>query len=264
MYLFYIDESGNTGSDLDSTEQPIHWLVALAVSPANVKTIERQMSALAWELFEAVSTDAEFEFKGSELFGGTGRFRSWRPNDRIEAYGRLLSLLSTHEVRLFVRGIHKREHNKRAKIKGYPPHHPHKLGFMYLVERLEDWLRDQQPEADMFESEEELLGLLVTDEQKEVDRDLVKKFASWRETGTDFGYRSRDITYLIDTVHTVPSHDSWLIQLADCVVFIRNRYSRVLREEGIAEANQSSSGRAVAKLWREHCVPCVVNDLTWP
>jgi len=27
MYLFYIGESGNTGADLDNTDQPIHWLV---------------------------------------------------------------------------------------------------------------------------------------------------------------------------------------------------------------------------------------------
>jgi hypothetical protein len=32
MYLFYIDESGNTGTDLDAADQPVHWLVSLAVT----------------------------------------------------------------------------------------------------------------------------------------------------------------------------------------------------------------------------------------
>lgn len=33
MNLFYIDESGNTGRDLDSVEQPVHWLVGVESTP---------------------------------------------------------------------------------------------------------------------------------------------------------------------------------------------------------------------------------------
>ena len=57
-------------------------------------------------------------------------------------------------------------------------------------------------------------GLLVADEQRGLDRDIIESLPHWRESGTDFGVR--EIRHLVDTLHTVPSHDSWLIQLADC------------------------------------------------
>lgn len=55
----------------------------------------------------------------------------------------------------------------------------------------------------------------VADEQRSVERDIIESLPHWRESGTDF--RSREITYLVDTLQTVPPHDSWLTQLADCL-----------------------------------------------
>lgn len=51
MYLVYIDESGNTGANLDSPDQPIHWLIALAATPAMVTQIETEMLAIAGRYF---------------------------------------------------------------------------------------------------------------------------------------------------------------------------------------------------------------------
>jgi hypothetical protein len=133
---------------------------------------------------------------------------------------------------------------------------------MYLVERIDEWLEEHQPESDLLSPEPPLYGLLVADEQKEVDRDIIRQFAFWRDFGTD-GYRRREIRYLIDTVHYVPSQDSWLIQLADCVAFLRNRLERVLRRKGWDTATYTESEQAVSTLWR-HCAPQVVDDRVWP
>ena len=43
MYLFYIDESGNTGRDLDSPEQPVHWLVGVGVESTRLPKVERDL-----------------------------------------------------------------------------------------------------------------------------------------------------------------------------------------------------------------------------
>jgi hypothetical protein len=265
MFFFYLDESGNTGTDLASTDQPIHWLVTLGVSPHALRTMEREMSELALSHFPARARLPEFEFHGSHIFAGRGECRGLSPARRIALYGELVSHVGRHGGRLFVRGIHKAGHARRAKEKGYAPEHPHKLAFRYLVERLDEWLEDQQPDGEARKrGASPVYGLVVADEQKEVGREIMRSFAHWRDRGTGPGYRARDIRYLLDTVHHVPSKDSWLIQLVDCVAYLRNRCSRVFRESGPREEDWTKSNREVVRLWREHCRPHVESAVVWP
>jgi hypothetical protein len=265
MFFFYLDESGNTGNDLASEDQPIHWLVTLGVSPQGVRSIEQGMSALALRYFRARARLPEFEFHGSHIFSGRGECRDLAPAKRVTLYGELVSQVGQHGGRLFVRGIDKAGHAKRAREKGYVPEHPHKLAFRYLIERLDEWLENQQPEDEILEEGfPPVYGLIVADEQKEVDREIIQSFAFWRDHGTGLGYRARDIYYLLDTVHYVPSQDSWLIQLADCLAYLQGRYARVLRESGPREENWTKSERAVVRLWREKCQPHVESDVVWP
>jgi len=260
MYLVYIDESGNTGANLDSPDQPIHWLIALAATPAMVTQIETEMLAIAGRYFGLRARAADFEFHGAHIFSGrTTDYRQLSVADRVRLFNELLSLIGRFGVRLFVRGINKAAHKDRARDKGYPPDHPHRLGFMYLVEQVDEWLEAMQPAPDLFAAREPIYGLIVADEQNEVRRDVVSGFAAWRQYGTEHGYRARHIRYLIDTVHYVPSQDSWLIQLADCVAFVRNRYGKIFREKGFHEARYSESDRAIVHLWRDLCAPHVVS-----
>lgn len=258
MRLFYIDESGNTGTSLDAT-QPIHWLVAIGVTPPAVKSIEAEMLALALQHFPQRARRPDFEFHGSDLFSGRGECRGIAPADRIKIYEALLQLLARHNCAIFVRGIDKQLHQQRATENNYTPQHPHKLASMYLFERIDEWLEKQQGAG-----QEPIYGLLIADEQKEVHRDIVENFAYWRDRGTQGGYRARPIGFLIDTVHYVPSHDSWLIQLADCVAFLRNRQARVLWDKGFDDANYTNSDNAIVGLWQDNCRPYVINDLVWP
>jgi hypothetical protein len=258
MRLFYIDESGNTGRHVDAT-QPIHWLVAIGVSPIAVKTIEAEMKSLATQHFPRRARRPDFEFHGAYLFSGRNECNAIAPVDRIKIYNQLMQLLERHNCSIFIRGIDKQLLQKRAIERKYTAEHPHKLASMYLFERIDEWLERQQ-----IEGQEPVYGLLIADEQTEVDRDIVENFAYWRDNGTQGGYRERDISYLIDTVHYVPSHDSWLIQLADCVAFLRNRYGKVLRDKGFAASLYTDSDRAIVELWKNNRHLCLVNDIVWP
>ena len=259
MYLFYMDESGNTGRDLDSTEQPIHWLVAFCVEDSAARRLEEQAAAIADDLLGSRASDPDFEFHGSEIFHGRGDFRGLSPDQRVELYDRLMSLLGDCSCRIFVRGIHKARHKRRAQLHGYTPEHPHKLAFMYLVERIDRWLEATQESED----DPAPCGLLVADEQREMDRVIVANFARWRRWGTDHGYLQRDIVHLIDTVHFVRSEDSWLIQLADCLAYLRSRYYPLL-QLGWTGASLSRSQEAVKRLWEEHCRSLVEDVRVWP
>ena len=262
MYFFYIDESGNTGRDLDSPEQPIHWLIGVGVEATRLPSVERDLRDLARHYCPTEARDPDFEFHGSAIFHGRRPFDHLTPQKRVDLYDQLLSVVPRHDVKVFVRGIHKKRHRDRAARKRYSPDHPHRLGFMFLVGRIDRWLEENQPGGP---EDPPLYGLLVADEQRSVERDIIESLPHWRESGTDFGYRVRKIKYLVDTLHTVPSHDSWLIQLADCLAYLTNRQHKVdlLRGEGGSET-LARSPQAVQDMFASHIALQVITRHIWP
>jgi hypothetical protein len=265
MYLFYADESGNTGLNLASPEQPIHWIVAVGIVDARIRALEAGALAIAWRTFPDRARASDFEFHGADIFHGRGECEFLSPAERIHLYNDVLALLRQHDCTLFLVAIHKANHQQRAQIRGYAPLHPHKLGFTFLLEHIDQWLESRQPHRDLFGAPgaDHLYGLVVADEQKEVDRDIVARFASWRSSGTDFP-TGHELRWLVDTIHYVPSQDSWLIQLSDCVAFLRARLERLILGKGHDEAVYSESERAVTGLWRQHCADLVASAYHWP
>ena len=263
--LFFIDDSGNTGARLDSVEQPVLWLVAIGLSPSQVKTAESRMVGLAFKYFPRRALSPTFEFHGSEIFGGRGIFSSLSSAERVALYRELLAIVRDLEIAVWVRGIDKQKHQSRADAKGYTPDHPYQLAFMYLAESLDKWLEGQQTTDDPFSSDvQPVYGLIVADEQREMQSELVEKLVIWRQFQTEHGYRVREIRYLIDTIHYVPSCNSWLIQLVDCVAFIANRTARIRRQKGYSDTEYTDSDKAVVALWKDFCIPTLIESRKWP
>ena len=198
MRLFYVDESGNTGADLSSAIEPIHWLCAVGATPAAVHAIEAEMLGISIKYFRNRGGEADFELHGSEIFSGRGDCRALTVAQRVSLYGEVMALVPRHACHIWVRGIDKALHQQRAARKGYTPDHPHKLGFMYLVESIDAWMEMQQTDPLLFgATPQPIYGLLVADTQEEVRRDLVGRFAHWRRVW----HRSR----LPDEGHQVPN-----------------------------------------------------------
>jgi Protein of unknown function (DUF3800) len=262
VYFFYVDESGNTGADLDSAEQPVHWLLALAVTPRALRAVETGMLALALEQFPERARTADFEFHGNHIYTRRGDCRGWSGERAVALYEALLAIFRRHDCHLFIVGIDKARLKRRAQAGRYSPDHPYKLAFMYLVERIDAWLAGRQPGPHA--PGEPCYGMLIADEQKEVDRQIIERFAFWRQRGTEYSTRRRDIRFLVDTVHYVPSQDSWLIQMADCLAYLFGRFQKVRREKGSDASRYTPAEAAVVRLWKENCRPRVVEYYLWP
>ena len=256
MYLFYLDESGNTGLDLSSNVEAVHWLVALGATEQDVRNIERDVRGIADSYFGPRAGTPAMELHGAEIFGGRGVARTLAPARRVSLFAAVLRLLGKHRVHLWVRGIHKARLRERPRTRREDPEHPSILAFRDVVASLDTWLRARQPAPGTpCAGATDQLGLLVSDQQDVVSRALAAEFAHCRDTR---------IRSLIDTVHYVTSRDSRLIQLVDCVAFIRNRYEKNLTKCGGDEARFGRSEAAVATLWKEHCLPRVVDSRVWP
>ena len=68
----------------------------------------------------------------------------------------------------------------------------------------------------------------------------------------------------IDTVYYAKSQDSSLIQLVDCVAYLRSIIHRLWRERGSNAAAYSASEAAVSRLWLNYCDPKVTSQRVWP
>lgn len=151
-----------------------------------------------------------------------------RPADRVALYGELLALFEKHSASLIWVCIDKPRLARRYAT----PMHPHKLAFIFMMEQVEKFLRRHRE-----------FGLIVSDEEKEMESQVIEDLSRYKEMGTSFGYDPVDLTHIVDNVHWVRSHNSRLMQLADLCAYLCQRQMR-------DKDSTSASANAVRSLWQ--------------
>lgn len=209
MKLIYMDEAGNTGTRLDP-DQPIHLLSAVIVDETQVRQIEIDMRAIAERYFGETAGRSLPEFHGYEICKGRGVFKKMTVDTRIALMGELVGVITAHNLAIGYTGIDKLRYRVSA--------HPHQLAFLFLVERIEDLLRNAN-----------VLGLIISDENHDMEQTLIDDIDQYKRKDTGWGYRPTPINCIIDTIHFVRSKNNWLIQLADVVAYLVLRGIRTYR-----------------------------------
>jgi Protein of unknown function (DUF3800) len=235
MYLVFIDGSGNTGMDLAHPTSTSYVLMALAVHGRRARALEDDATALLARAFGDDVKRPGFECKGSDLYRGQGPCAAMRPADRVALYGELLALLAKHSASLIWVCVDKPRLARRYAT----PMHPHKLAFIFMMEQVEKFLRQRRD-----------FGLIVSDEEKEMESQVIEDLSRYKEMGTSFGYDPVDLTCIVDNVHWVRSHNSRLLQLADLCAYLCQRQMR-------DRDSTSASANAVRRLWDG------VNERVW-
>ena len=213
MKFIYIDESGNTGWNLKDRNQPFHFLAALSVDEHHITGVQTAIRNIASSFFPDQFREDRFEFHGTELRKGKGYFRNTPPDTRIEIAKQLMSILGEYDIDVFIIGIEKEKY--------YASVHPHQAAFVLLVERLNPYLKKHDQ-----------LGLLICDENHDIEQPVINDLTRFQEYSTNFGYRSVQATEIVDSVHFVKSHNNPIIQLADMVAYFSNRRRMILRKYG--------------------------------
>ncbi len=119
--------------------------------------------------------------------------------------------------------------------------HPHSVVLTHLIERVDEYAERVGQNA-----------LLIADEVAEQDsyrRDLwqYQRSATW-------GYRQRQITRVIDTLHFAPSHSSRLVQAADLVAFLARRIATHTETDPRAKQEYATMWKRIEpKVWHQHC-----------
>lgn len=221
MLLAYIDETApKSGGN--------YYVVGMIVGDDGATHLSDALDALmiakSWKHIE-LSPRAELH--GHELMQGKGDWKSLRTEvrARIEVYREALAAIAEHIEGFYVRGLNRERFEARYEGRGFDEH---TAVMAFLFEELDEHCLSRGEKM-----------LCIADEcgrEAAVRADLRK----FRTTGT-WGWRSRKITSIVDTVHFAASKDSRLIQAVDLVAFI------YLRHHDHVSTPQSAA--ATADLW---------------
>lgn len=191
MYLIFMDGSGNTGDDLTHPTLTVHYVLGLAIPGHVARALEDAATGVLERRFGAACRAPGFECKGSDMYRGEGPCAAMRPADRLALYEELVGLIPAHGADVIWHGIDK----PRLARRYAHPMHPHKLAFLFLAEDAQRLLQARND-----------FGLLVSDEEKSVEQQVIEDLPRYKQLGTDFGYKPVDLTRIVDNVHWVRSH----------------------------------------------------------
>ena len=244
MWFGYMDETGNTGRNLDDEDQPIHLIATVAIEETQVAVVHDHVRETAREHCPGICARDGFEFHGQDLFSGRRHFQGLPAAKRIEIYDEVLRGIELASAEVIVRGVHKGRLAKRyAK-----PFHPHDIALMFTIESIERLAQARECRV-----------LLVADEAKEIEDAALRDLANYQEVGTSWGWNTERIDHIIDTIHFVPSHRNPAIQLVDLVAFLAAR-TRKIRAGAVADGR---SAEAVETLWEQRVAPYLCDNSVW-
>ena len=210
MHLIYLDESGNTGNNLQETQQPVFVLAALLVPHKKWLALEADLQAAIEKFFPAPRPE-DFEVHANEIINPRGFFRQFPIQHRLDFFKSWLTLAAQHDLKVVYRAIVKKRY-ARWLLEVFGPGvtiNPHIAAFPLVAQVLNDYLRSlpQTP-----------LGILISDENKVVMYDVEKSIRLLRGDRGGLG-----LSQIIEKGFFIESDKSLPLQLCDLCAFCLRR-----------------------------------------
>ena len=156
---------------------------------------------------------------------------------RIGVYNKAMQAIADHDVKVIVRSVD----IVGLKDRYLHPDHPHSVTLTHLIERVDEYAASVNE-----------LAIMIADEVAGQDgyrRDLWQ----YQQSGTK-GYRRRQITRVVDTIHFAPSTSSRLVQAADLIAYMAKRMATSTTTDPKARrANEALWARIEPRVWHNGC-----------
>ena len=210
MHLVYCDESGNSGTNLSDSEQPIFVLGALIVPESCWQAVESDLEKALETHFPELAKEG-IEIHGGDLRGSRGHFKNVPTEKRIALRDSWLTVAINHELRFTYRAIVKKAFQKWLDD-AFGPNavviNPHVAAFALTSMVVNDYLANANA-----------LGMFISDENKEIVRNVEKSIRALRLS--DGPIR---LSHIIEKGFFIDSHKSRLLQLCDlCTLHARKK-----------------------------------------
>lgn len=232
MLLTYLDES---------YDNDFYWMAALLCQESALQPLAEKLDTIVRRTAAQHGVPPDAELHGHDLFQGKA---DWEPmgemvQARIGVYRAVFEAVGQADVRIILRGLDRKRHESRYGEKAY---HPHRVVIEHLLERVDE----------LAEANDELV-LVIADQidNEDVYRQNLWEFQRWNTAG----YRARQLTRIVDTLHFVPSRRSRLVQATDMIAFMRRRMKSTAPQHlRVVQANR--------RLW-DLIAPKISHDRCW-
>ena len=227
MHLVYIDETGNTGTDLHDSQQPIFVLAALIIPATSWQALETDLEAAISKHFPEIATSG-IEIHATDLRSARGIFKGLPVDDRIGLRDEWLQIAQKHKLKLIYRAIVKKRFLNWlvATFGSGVLINPHIAAFPLVARVVNDYLASLSATA---------LGMFISDENKEIVRDIEKSIKVLR--GIDGTLR---LSRIVEKGFFIDSTKSRPLQLCDvCALLARKKEER---KEGLPAKSIDDSG----------------------
>jgi len=205
MLLAYLDESDDKNN---------YYVTALVIKDSDLLTISNKFDKLvefASARIDGVLTNAELH--GYDLAWGSGDWSALKGRVKICAaiYERAIDIIASCDVKIASRGVNMPALRARYKTEV----DFHSIALTFVLERIET-----------IATNNETVALVIADEVGAKQSLYRKDFKGYQRNGT-WGYKSKKLEHLVDTIHFAPSVSSRLIQAADLVSYVRLQKDKV-------------------------------------
>lgn len=174
MYLIYCDESGNTGTNLTDSAQPLFLLGALVVPEESWRAVEKAIEAVVEKHFPGKEF-ADLELHGADLSNPRqpNPLRQVAIETRLACRDDCLRLAHEMKLQFIYRAIpKKRFHQWCQKTFGTGVTiNPHIIAILLVARVVNQFLRSLPGSPN---------GILISDENKEVAKDVEKSLRALR------------------------------------------------------------------------------------
>lgn len=214
MHLVYIDETGNTGTDLHDSQQPIFVLAALIIPATQWQALEADLEAAIKKHFPMLEA-SDIEIHATDLRSGRGAFKGLPIESRLGLQDEWLKIAKKYELKLIYRAIVKKRFlNWLVTTFGSGVLiNPHIAAFPLIARVVNDYLTSLSASA---------LGMFISDENKEIVRDVEKSIKVLR--GIDGTLR---LSRIVEKGFFIDSTKSRPLQLCDvCALLARKKEER--------------------------------------
>ena len=214
MYLVYLDETGNTGTDLSDTQQPIFVLSALIVPETCWQSLERDLEQAIAKIFPQMASDGH-EIHAADLRSGRTQFKGLPVSDRVALRDQWLKIAQAHGLKVIYRAIVKKRFHSwlHSTFGSGVIINPHVAAFALVARVVDEYLVGLTGNA---------LGMFISDENKEIVRDVEKSIKVLR--GIENSLR---LSRIVEKGFFIDSAKSRILQLCDlCALAARKKEER--------------------------------------
>lgn len=218
MHFFYMDESGDTGTNLADKDQPIFVLAGLSVADKKWNNTKESLDAIISGYFGG-AVPAYFELHATELLSpkGEGPFAGHPIADRLGLVRSLLGLLDGlgHQAHYFAIDKAKMAATACELETLYDSKNPYLLAFDYLITYVNWHVKENLGQS--------ARGMLVLDEKPE-HHDSIESIIQYRRFDVP---TVQKVKWIVEFSYPVDSRKNPMVQLSDLVGLCIRRFLEI-------------------------------------